>query len=223
MRFERGADPEMAETGFAPLRGADSANSPAAKSSPAWWTSIPGAREPLRHRAFAQGTAARDGRGRARRGDRSDSRRAGLCAAARRRERERDSPQAAWKCRQPSWRQDVTREVDLIEEVARHYGLDKFPAAAARRKTAGGAPASRRSRRSPARTADRPGLSGDHHDSAGERRAKTRSSAPTASTPARIANPLAEDASLLRSTGLVTMAHALAMESESRAAQRAPV
>ncbi len=33
---------------------------------------------------------------------------------------------------------------------------------------------------------------------------------PTGVAPARVANPLAEDASLLRSTGLVTMAHALA-------------
>src|ERR1700730_1836855 len=35
---------------------------------------------------------------------------------------------AAWTCRRPSWRGDVTREIDLIEEVARLYGLDKFPA-----------------------------------------------------------------------------------------------
>ena len=35
---------------------------------------------------------------------------------------------AAWECRRPTWRSDVTREIDLIEEVARHYGLDKFPA-----------------------------------------------------------------------------------------------
>src|SRR5208337_2614611 len=34
---------------------------------------------------------------------------------------------AAWDCRQPSWRRDVTRGIDLIEEVARHYGYDKFP------------------------------------------------------------------------------------------------
>ena len=34
---------------------------------------------------------------------------------------------AAWECRQPSWRRDVTREIDLIEEVARIYGYDKFP------------------------------------------------------------------------------------------------
>ena len=34
---------------------------------------------------------------------------------------------AAWSCTQPSWRGDVTREIDLIEEVARIYGYDKFP------------------------------------------------------------------------------------------------
>src|SRR6266446_1958420 len=35
---------------------------------------------------------------------------------------------AAWECTQPSWRADVEREIDLIEEVARVHGLDKFPA-----------------------------------------------------------------------------------------------
>jgi phenylalanyl-tRNA synthetase beta chain len=35
---------------------------------------------------------------------------------------------AAWRCRRPSWRHDVAREIDLVEEVARHYGFDRFPA-----------------------------------------------------------------------------------------------
>jgi phenylalanyl-tRNA synthetase beta chain len=34
---------------------------------------------------------------------------------------------ATWECTRPTWRGDVTREIDLIEEVARHYGYDKFP------------------------------------------------------------------------------------------------
>jgi len=35
---------------------------------------------------------------------------------------------AAWDCTRPAWRHDVSREIDLIEEIARHYGFDKFPA-----------------------------------------------------------------------------------------------
>jgi len=34
---------------------------------------------------------------------------------------------AAWECQRPSWRGDVTREIDIVEEIARHYGYDKFP------------------------------------------------------------------------------------------------
>ena len=69
--------------------------------------------------------------------DRGDPGRAGLRAAPRGRRRAamRIRLPAVWECPQPSWRQDVTREVDLIEEVARHYGLDKFPAAPARRRS----------------------------------------------------------------------------------------
>ncbi len=32
----------------------------------------------------------------------------------------------AWEVTQPSWRPDVTRECDLIEEVARYYGMDRI-------------------------------------------------------------------------------------------------
>ncbi len=35
---------------------------------------------------------------------------------------------AGWKCTVPTHRVDITREIDLVEEVARHYGYDKFPA-----------------------------------------------------------------------------------------------
>ena len=34
---------------------------------------------------------------------------------------------ASWTVQPPSWRQDVTREVDLIEDVARLVGFDAFP------------------------------------------------------------------------------------------------
>ena len=32
-----------------------------------------------------------------------------------------------WKCAVPTHRVDVGREIDLVEEVARHYGYDRFP------------------------------------------------------------------------------------------------
>ncbi|HWP83865.1 MAG TPA: phenylalanine--tRNA ligase subunit beta, partial [Terriglobia bacterium] len=32
-----------------------------------------------------------------------------------------------WICLVPSYRVDVAREIDLVEEVARHYGYDRFP------------------------------------------------------------------------------------------------
>jgi len=54
---------------------------------------------------------------------------------------------AAWTCHRPSWRGDVTREIDLIEEVARLHGLDKFPARLPCCQAAGRPPGIRRSRR----------------------------------------------------------------------------
>jgi phenylalanyl-tRNA synthetase beta chain len=39
----------------------------------------------------------------------------------------RDGTDAGWDVTVPTRRIDVTREVDLIEEVARHYGFDKLP------------------------------------------------------------------------------------------------
>ena len=116
---------------------------------------------------------------------------------------------AAWTCRRPSWRGDVTREVDLIEEVARLYGVDKFPA----RLPAAKLPAARLEY-AEAEDRLRERLIGlgyreivtipivDEANDAVFRAAST--------APARIANPLAEDASVMRSTGVVTMVSTLA-------------
>ena len=118
------------------------------------------------------------------------------------------SAEAAWKCRRPSWRGDVTREVDLVEEIARIYGVDKFPA----RLPAAKLPAARLEY---AEADDRLreiliGLGYqeiitipivDEPSDAMFR--------PEDAVPARIANPLAEDASVMRSTGAVTMARTL--------------
>ena len=114
------------------------------------------------------------------------------------------SPDAAWKCVRPSWRGDVTREVDLIEEVARIYGVDKFPARLP--------PAKLPAARLESAEADdrlREILIGLGYqeiitipivDEPSDAMFRTETAAPL-----RIANPLAEDASVMRSTGAVTM------------------
>jgi phenylalanyl-tRNA synthetase beta chain len=115
---------------------------------------------------------------------------------------------AAWTCRRPSWRGDVRREIDLIEEVARLYGLAKFPA----RLPASRLPAGRLEY---AEAEDR--LRG-RLIGLGYQEIITIPIVDEASdivfrdvnaAPARIANPLAEDASVMRSTGVVTMVSTL--------------
>jgi phenylalanyl-tRNA synthetase beta chain len=115
---------------------------------------------------------------------------------------------AVWECRQVSWRQDVTRGIDLIEEVARHYGYDKFPPRLP--------PAKQPAHRLPhAEAQDRlrerivalgyqeiveiPIV--DTH--------RNELFRPENLAPAVIGNPLAEDASVMRSTGTVSMLRAI--------------
>jgi len=115
---------------------------------------------------------------------------------------------AAWECTQPSWRAEVEREIDLIEEVARIYGLDKFPPRLpAARQGAQRLPKFEPELRVRERLVGlgyREILTIPHV--AEERDALFR---PEGVTPARLANPLSEEASVLRSNGLVTMAAAL--------------
>jgi phenylalanyl-tRNA synthetase beta chain len=115
---------------------------------------------------------------------------------------------AAWECAQPSWRAEVEREIDLVEEVARIYGLDKFPPrfpvarqAAARLLYA---EAEDRLRERLIGFGYREILTIPHVSE--ERDALFR---PEGVTPARLSNPLSEEANVLRSTGAVTMAAAL--------------
>jgi phenylalanyl-tRNA synthetase beta chain len=119
-----------------------------------------------------------------------------------------NSPLAAWECTQPSWRADVEREIDLIEEVARVYGLDKFPP----RLPAARAGAARLPHYE-AESALRERLIGlGYHEIvtiphiAEDRNDLFR---PIDVTPAKLSNPLSEEAGVLKSTGAVTMAAAL--------------
>jgi len=115
---------------------------------------------------------------------------------------------ATWECTQPSWRAEVEREIDLIEEIARVYGLDKFPPRLpAARQGAARLPhheAEMRLRERLIGLGYREILTIPHV--AEERDALFR---PEGAAPARLSNPLSEEASVLRSNGLVTMAAAL--------------
>jgi phenylalanyl-tRNA synthetase beta chain len=115
---------------------------------------------------------------------------------------------AAWECTQPSWRADVEREIDLIEEVARIYGLDKFPPRLpAARQGAARLPhydAEARLRERLIGLGYQEILTIPHV--AEDRDALFR---PPDVQPARLANPLSEEANVLKSTGIVTMAAAL--------------
>ncbi len=115
---------------------------------------------------------------------------------------------AAWDSTRPAWRRDVSREIDLIEEIARHHGFDKFPA-----------------RMHPARQAAARLPLADAEDGLRERLVALGYQEIVSITlvdpardalfrapdvaPAKLTNPLAEDASVLRSSGIVTMLQAL--------------
>lgn len=115
---------------------------------------------------------------------------------------------AAWECTQPSWRSDVEREIDLIEEVARIYGLDKFPPRLpAARQGAARLPqyeAESRLRERLIGLGYREIVTIPHV--AEERDALFR---PDNVIPVRLGNPLSEEMNLLRSNGSVSMAAAM--------------
>ncbi len=115
---------------------------------------------------------------------------------------------AIWECRQVSWRRDVTRGIDLIEEVARHYGYEKFPP-----------------RLPPAKLPAHRLPHAEAQDQLRERivalgyqeiveipivdTQRNELFRPENLVPAVIGNPLAEDASVMRSTGVVSMVRAI--------------
>ena len=111
---------------------------------------------------------------------------------------------ATWDCRRPSWRQDVTRGIDLIEEVARHYGYEKFPPRLP--------PAKQPARRLPHASALdrlRERVIGLGYQEIVEIPLVDASRdvifRAESLTPAAIGNPLAENASMMRSSGIVSL------------------
>jgi len=115
---------------------------------------------------------------------------------------------AAWECTQPSWRAEVEREIDLIEEIARVYGLDKFPPRLpAARAGAARLPhyeAEARLRERLIGLGYREIVTIPHVDEHRDELFR-----PAGVAPAKLANPLSEEAGVLRSTGSVTMAAAI--------------
>lgn len=111
-----------------------------------------------------------------------------------------------WGVTPPSFRLDVTREVDLIEEVARHFGYDRLPARLL--------PAPPRSERDPLREKEL-ALSRTLV-SLGYREIITSSMAGPAENakfsdaePVALENPLSQEASVLRTTAIPSMLAAL--------------
>jgi len=115
---------------------------------------------------------------------------------------------AAWDCTQPSWRAEVEREIDLIEEVARVYGLEHFPPRLPASRTGAA-----RLPHYEAETRLRERLIGLGYQEvltiphvAEDRNELFR---PPDAASAKLSNPLSEEAGVLKSTGAVTMAAAI--------------
>ncbi len=115
---------------------------------------------------------------------------------------------AAWDCTQPSWRADVEREIDLIEEVARVYGLDKFPP---RLPVARAGSARLPHEQAETRLRERLIGLGYHEIVTIPHVSEDRNELfrPADAIAAKLANPLSEEASVLKSTGTATMAGAI--------------
>ncbi|MGA8234552.1 MAG: phenylalanine--tRNA ligase subunit beta [Candidatus Acidiferrales bacterium] len=116
---------------------------------------------------------------------------------------------AVWRCQQPSWRQDVTREIDLVEEVARIYGLEKFPA----RLSGTQLPAGRLPHAAAEDRLRERLIALGYHEIVTIPLVDPKQDATFRSEgtiPAVMANPLAEDASVMQTSGLLNMVHTLA-------------
>ncbi len=115
---------------------------------------------------------------------------------------------AAWACTVPSWRGDVTREIDLIEEVARLYGYDKFPPRLPPAKQ----PAARLPHAAEEERLRQRLVALGYEEIVAiplvdpERDAIFR---PEDRTAAEIGNPLSEDAAIMRTSGATSMVAAL--------------
>jgi len=114
-----------------------------------------------------------------------------------------------WQVVGPAWRRDVSREIDLIEELGRHYGYDKFPSRLP--------PARQAVAPLPHTTAEallRASLEAQGYDEAVNFSLVNPSEAEAFVSPSdslvRIENPLSEEISALRPSGLLSLVKTLA-------------
>ena len=129
------------------------------------------------------------------------------CEIERADDRERD---LQWTVIAPTWRNDLVRDVDLVEEIARHHGYDKLPVTFPTLATAPAAPDPRLVRERAAKaSAARAGFSEAVTFTFIERAAAE----PFASAPGQlvtIANPLSEKFAVLRPSLLPGLVDSLA-------------
>ena len=115
---------------------------------------------------------------------------------------------AIWECHRPSWRRDVTREVDLVEEVARHWGFEKFPP----RLPAAKRPAERLPHAEAEDSLRQRFVALGYQEIVSIPLVDPEKDAlfcAEGTTPAKITNPLAEDAATLRTSGVLNMLQTL--------------
>src|SRR6201987_75976 len=207
-RFERGADPEMAE--LASRRTAELIQQVAGGENLSGVIDLYPRPEPLRKIKFTRKELLR-----VMGADIPDRDIEDILSALRFRPVRVDGNRGAsgalvaeWESQPPSWRRDVTRGIDLVEEVARHYGYEKFPRPLPPAKQPAHA---LRHAEAMERIIERLVALG-YHEIVAIPIVDSKLDAlfrPEGVTGAVIGNPLAEDASTMRSNGIVSMASAL--------------
>jgi phenylalanyl-tRNA synthetase beta chain len=106
----------------------------------------------------------------------------------------RETGEGRWQVAVPSWRSDVSREADLVEEVGRHHGLDKVPSTIPPSVGVGRLGPGQREERIVRDVLTGAGLTEAIQNAFVEDRGTSEGS------PIRLANPLADHHSVLRSS-----------------------
>jgi phenylalanyl-tRNA synthetase beta chain len=111
-----------------------------------------------------------------------------------------------WSVRPPSWRLDIGREVDLVEEVARQYGYDRLPS---RVRPAPPRP-ERDTRREKELTVSSVLVGLGYHEIIASAMVDPNEDARFSDrAPVRILNPISQEASAMRTTAVPSLIHAV--------------